>query len=79
MAQRFMNVMLERRNSADLTHMIGTGNPSAEVMRRVDPAIVADAALFPQVRAFALIEPLRDCDRRHRRLPDRVWTGIGAR
>jgi spermidine/putrescine transport system substrate-binding protein len=79
LAHRFMNFMLEGRNSAELTNAIGAGNPNAEAMRYVHPDIAANSAVFPDKAALALMEMLHDLDRRQRRLLNRMWIEIKVR
>jgi spermidine/putrescine transport system substrate-binding protein len=79
LAHRFMNFMLEGRNSAELTNAIGAGNPNAEAMQYVHPDIAANSAVFPDKAALAGMEMLHDLDRRQRRLLNRMWIEIKVR
>jgi spermidine/putrescine transport system substrate-binding protein len=79
LAHRFMNFMLEGRNSAELTNAIGAGNPNAEAMQYVHPDIAANSAVFPDKAALARMEMLHDLDRRQRRLLNRMWIEIKVR
>lgn len=79
LAHRFINFMLEGRNSAELTNAIGAGNPNAEAMQYVHPDIAANRAVFPDKAALARMEMLHDLDRRQRRLLNRMWIEIKVR
>jgi len=79
LAHRFMNFMLEGRNSAELTNAIGAGNPNADAMQYVQPDIAANRAVFPDKSALAGMEMLHDLDRRQRRLLNRMWIEIKVR
>jgi spermidine/putrescine transport system substrate-binding protein len=47
LAHRFINFMLEGKNAAELTNLIGSGNPNAAAMAHVDPNIASDRAIIP--------------------------------
>jgi spermidine/putrescine transport system substrate-binding protein len=79
LAHRFINFMLEGRNSAELTNAIGAGNPNADAMQYIRPDIAANRAVFPDGAALARMEMLRDLDRRQRRLLNRMWIEIKVR
>lgn len=79
LAHRFMNFMLEGRNSAELTNAIGAGNPNADAMQYIHPDIVENRAVFPDKAALARMEMLHDLDRRQRRLLNRMWIEIKVR
>ena len=79
LALRFIDFMLEGRNSADLTNLIGSGNPNADAMRHIDPAIRDNPAVFPDAGLRARLEMIRDHDRATRRLANRLLTEIKVR
>src|SRR5690349_14936328 len=79
LAHRFMNFMLEGRNSAELTNAIGAGNPNAAAIQYIHPDIAANKAIFPDRAALARMEMLHDLDRRQRRLLNRMWIEIKVR
>ena len=74
LAHRFIDFMLEGRNAAELSNMIGSGNPNLEALRYIAPEIAQNPAIFPTNRAN--LEMLRDLDRTQRRLLSRIWTEI---
>jgi spermidine/putrescine transport system substrate-binding protein len=79
LAHRFMNFMLEGRNSAELTNAIGAGNPNGDAMQYIHPDIAGNEAVFPDKAALARMEMLHDLDRRQRRLLNRMWIEIKVR
>jgi len=79
LAQQFINFMLEGRNSADLTNLIGSGNPNRAALKYIDPAIAANQAVFPAPAIQQRLEMLRDIDRTQRRVLSRMWTEIKVR
>jgi spermidine/putrescine transport system substrate-binding protein len=79
LAYLFMNFMLEGKNSAELSNMLGSGNPNAAAMSFIDPAIRDNPAVFPDPQAMKRLEQLRDMPRKERRLLNRMWTEIKVR
>lgn len=79
LAHQFINFMLEGRNSAELTNLIGSGNPNLDAMKYIKPEIASNSAVFPDKEKLKRLEMLRDLDPRHRRLLSRLWTEIKIR
>jgi spermidine/putrescine transport system substrate-binding protein len=79
LAHQFINFMLEGQNSADLTNMIGSGNPNAAAMQYIKPEIKAMSAIFPDQATAKKLEMLKDLNSKERRLMSRIWTEIKAR
>lgn len=79
LAQRFMNFMLEGRNSAELTNAIGAGSPNADAIQYIHPEIATNKAIFPDKATLARMEMLHDLDRKQRRLLNRMWIEIKVR
>ena len=79
LALRFMDFMLEGRNSAELTKLIGSGNPNRAALPFIDPAIRANPAIFPPPEIRKRLEMLKDLDRHQRRVLSRMWTEIKVR
>ena len=71
--------MLEGKNSAELTNLIGSGNPNMDAMDYIQPEIRNNKAIFPDAELLPRLEMLRDLDRRQRRLLSRLWTEIKLR
>lgn len=79
LAHRFMDFMLDGRNSAELTNAIGAGNPNADAMQYIQPDIAQNRAVFPDKAATERMEMLHDLDRKQRRLLNRMWIEIKVR
>jgi spermidine/putrescine transport system substrate-binding protein len=79
LAHQFINFMLEGQNSADLTNMIGSGNPNAAAMQFIKPEIKAMSAIFPDEATAKKLEMLKDLNSKERRLMSRIWTEIKAK
>jgi len=73
LAHQFINFMLEGRNSAELTNLIGAGNPNRAAIPYIQPELLQIEALFPrQAKLFALQEWGRDMRRRL----DALWLEV---
>ncbi|MDP2788310.1 MAG: spermidine/putrescine ABC transporter substrate-binding protein [Pseudomonadota bacterium] len=79
LALRFIDFMLEGPNSAELTNLIGSGNPNRAAMRHIAPEIAGNPAVFPAATDTKRLEMLRDLDRKQRRVLNRIWTEIKLR
>lgn len=79
LAHRFINFMLEGRNSAELTNLIGSGNPNTDALQYIKPEIRGNTAIFPDRRVLSRLEMLKDLDRTQRRVLNRMWTEIKIR
>lgn len=79
LAHRFMDFMLEGRNSADLTNLIGSGNPNREAMPYIRDDIKSNPAVFPDPAQMKRLEMVIDHDRKTRRLLNRMWIEIKVR
>jgi spermidine/putrescine transport system substrate-binding protein len=79
LAHRFVDFMLEGRNSADLTNLIGSGNPNADAMQYIRDELRTHPAVFPDAEGRGRLEMLTDHDRRTRRLLNRMWIEIKVR
>lgn len=79
LAHQFINFMLEGRNSADLTNMIGSGNPNQAALQYIKPEIKANKAVFADERSVKTLEQLKDLTPKQRQLLNRMWTEIKSR
>jgi len=79
LAHAFIDFMLDGRNSADLTNLIGSGNPNLAALPFIAEDIRRNAAVFPGARALGELAMLRDLDHRQRRVLSRIWTEIKVR
>ncbi|MEP7063223.1 MAG: extracellular solute-binding protein, partial [Betaproteobacteria bacterium] len=76
---RFMNFMLEGKNSAELTNLIGSGNPNTSALEYINPEIRKNPAIFPPKDVAAKLEQLKDLTTAQRRLRNKLWTELKAR
>ena len=79
LAHRFINFMLEGKNSADFPNLIGSGNPNRDALQYIHPEIAQNPAVFPDRAQLARLKMLRDLDRHQRRVLSRIWTKIKLR
>jgi spermidine/putrescine transport system substrate-binding protein len=79
LALRFIDFMLTGPNSAELSNLIGSGNPNRAAMAYIEPEIADNRAVFPDASAMRCLEMLRDLDRKQRRVLNRIWTEIKLR
>jgi len=78
LALLFMNFMLEGKNSAELTNLIGSGNPNTDALKYINPALLRNEAIFPNAAVQAKLEQLKDLTAAQRRLRGKMWTEIKA-
>ena len=78
LAHKFMNFMLEGKNSAELTNLIGSGNPNKDALKYIKPEILKNPAIFPDKAVAAKLEQLKDLTAAQRRLRSKMWTEIKA-
>ncbi len=79
LAYDFINFMLVGRNAAQLSNMIGSGNPNAAAMPFIEPQVKDNPAVFPDAQGMKSLQQLRDLPRKERRLMNRLWTEIKVR
>ncbi len=78
LALQFINFMLDGRNSAELTNLIGSGNPNLDARKYIKPELLQYPAIFPPKDVQAKLEQLKDLTAAQRRLRSRLWTEIKA-
>jgi spermidine/putrescine transport system substrate-binding protein len=78
LALKFMNFMLDGKNSAELTNLIGSGNPNMDAVKYIKPELLKNPAIFPDKAVQAKLEQLQDLTGAQRRLRNKLWTGIKA-
>jgi spermidine/putrescine transport system substrate-binding protein len=71
--------MLQGRNSADLTNMIGSGNPNQDAQQYIKPEIRKMKSVFPDAATARSLEMLKDYGPKQRRVVNRIWTEIKVR
>ena len=79
LAHQFINFMLDGKNSAELTNLIGSGNPNINAIKFIEPGIINNNAVFPDKNLFTRLEMIQDFDQNQRRLLNRLWTEIKLR
>ncbi len=79
LAHRFIDFMLDGANAADVSNLIGAGNPNAAAVPMIRPEIARDPALFPLASDLRRLQMLRDLTPIQRRLMSRIWTEIKVR
>src|ERR1700686_2579053 len=78
LAIKFMNFMLEGKNSAELTNLIGSGNPNTAAIKYINPDIRKNPAIFPDKAMTSKLEQLTNLTTAQRRVRNRMWTEIKA-
>jgi len=78
LALQFMNFMLEGKNSAELTNLIGSGNPNTDALKYIKPNLLRNEAIFPNAAVQGKLEQLQDLTAAQRRLRGKMWTEIKA-
>jgi spermidine/putrescine transport system substrate-binding protein len=78
LALKFMNFMLEGKNSSELTNLIGSGNPNMDAVQYIKPEIQKNPAIFPTKEVAAKLEQIKELTGAQRRLRNRMWTEIKA-
>ena len=78
LALKFINFMLDGRNSAELTNLIGSGNPNTDAMKYIKPELLKLPAVFPPPALQKKLEQLKDLTAAQRRLRNKLWTEIKA-
>jgi spermidine/putrescine transport system substrate-binding protein len=79
LALQFINFILDGKNSAELSNLIGSGNPNAAAVPFIKPEIAKNTAIFPDQATSAKLEMLKDLTSKQRRALNRIWTEIRAK
>ena len=79
LAHLFIDFMLAGENAADVSNLIGAGNPNAAATPHILPGIAANPGIFPPPADLQRLEMLRDFDPKLRRTLSRMWTEIKVR
>ena len=79
LAHQFINFMLAPENAAELSNIVGTGNPNAAAQPFIEPEILAINAIFPSEEQLAQLETVAAKKSRERRLVSRLWTEVKVR
>ena len=76
LAHRFIDFMLRGENAADVSNLIGAGNPNRAALPYIRPEVGGETAIFPPAETLRRLEMLRDLEPKQRRLMSRLWTEI---
>jgi spermidine/putrescine transport system substrate-binding protein len=79
LAHKFINFMLDGKNSAELSNMLGSGNPNMAALPYIDEVVRDNRSVFPDESGWKKLQALRDLPRKERRLMNRLWTEIKVR
>ena len=79
LAHQFINFMMAPENAAELSNIIGTGNPNAAAKPLIEPEILAINAIFPSDEQLATLETITARNSKERRFTSRLWTEIKVR
>jgi spermidine/putrescine transport system substrate-binding protein len=79
LAYRFIDFMLDGRNSAELSNLIGSGNPNNDALQHIKAEVKSNKAVFPDKAVLAKLEQQKDFSAKDRRLRNRLWTEIKVR
>lgn len=76
LAYKLIDFMLDGDNAADVSNLIGAGNPNAAALPHIRPDISGTPALFPPLSELGHLEMVRDFGPQMRRKLSRMWTEI---
>ncbi|GAB3382739.1 spermidine/putrescine ABC transporter substrate-binding protein [Spongiibacter taiwanensis] len=79
LAHQFINFMMIPENAAELTNVVGTGNPNVAAMPMIDESILAVPAIFPDAELQTKLETIGARTAKERRFINKLWTDIKAR
>jgi spermidine/putrescine transport system substrate-binding protein len=79
LALQFINFMMAPENAAQLTNVIGTGNPNAAARPFIETDILEIAAIFPSDEAQKSLETISARNAKQRRLLNKLWTEVKVR
>lgn len=79
LAHQFINFMLDGKNSAELTNLIGSGNPNTAAKPFIRPELVRNEVIFPGEDTLSQLEMITDLNHQQRRVLSRMWTEIKLR
>jgi len=76
LAHQFMNFLMEGKNAAGLSNVVGAGNPNSAALPFIKTELKEMKAVFPDARTLATLETLEDSSAKLRRLKNQLWTEI---
>jgi len=78
-AHQFINFMMDGKNAAELTNLIGSGTPNTDATNHIKPELKRMETIFPDQQTLARLEMLQDLNHKQRRVLSRLWTEIKLR
>ena len=79
LAYQFIDFMLDGRNSAELSNLIGSGNPNSDAMQYIKAEVKSNKAVFPDQATLGKLEQQKDFNPKDRRFRSRLWTEVKVR
>jgi spermidine/putrescine transport system substrate-binding protein len=79
LAYKFIDYMLEGKNSAELSNLIGSGNPNNDAMQYIKSEVKSNKAVFPDQATLEKLEQQKDFNAKDRRFRSRLWTEVKVR
>jgi spermidine/putrescine transport system substrate-binding protein len=79
LAHAFINFMMEGRNAAELSNLIGSGNANAAAMEFIKPEVKANQSVFPDPETMKKLRQLRLLPSEQRQERGRLWTELKVR
>ena len=76
LAYKFIDFMLDGKNSAELSNLIGSGNPNNDALQYIKADVRSNKAVFPDQAVLAKLEQQKDFGAKDRRFRSRLWTEI---
>jgi spermidine/putrescine transport system substrate-binding protein len=79
LAHAFINFMMEGKNAAELSNLIGSGNANAAAMEFIKPEVKANLSVFPDAETMKKLKQLGLLPAEQRQERGRLWTEIKVR
>jgi spermidine/putrescine transport system substrate-binding protein len=79
LAHAFINFMMEGKNAAELSNLIGSGNANAAAMEFIKPEVKANQSVFPDAETIKKLRQLRLLPSEQRQERGRLWTELKVR
>ncbi|QZA81807.1 ABC transporter substrate-binding protein [Deefgea piscis] len=76
LAYKFMNFILEGKNAADLTNLIGVGNPNLAAVPFVKADIKSIPSVFPDAQVMKKLQQLNALEGKQLRELNKLWTKV---
>ena len=76
LAHQFINYLLEGSSAAELTNVIGAGNPNGAALPFINAEMKSMKAIFPDAATLSKLETLEARNYKQRRLMNKLWTEI---